>query len=59
MCMLCSIYGGKYVIQVPHKADFTRWMKNLSSSDYQEIADTLNEKKQYRIICRGSLETAS
>lgn len=42
--MLYSIDSGKYVTQVPHKTDFAKWMKNLSKSDYQAIADTLNEK---------------
>ena len=42
--MLYSIDSGKYVTQVPHKADFAKWMKKLSASDYQAIADALNKK---------------
>lgn len=42
--MLYSIDTGKYVTRVPHKADFDKWMKKLSSDDYQAIVDVLNEK---------------
>lgn len=42
--MLYSIDTGKYVTSVPHKADFDKWMKKLSASDYQAIADALNDK---------------
>lgn len=42
--MLYSIDRGKYVTEVPHKADFVKWRKKISEKDYQAIADTLNEK---------------
>lgn len=42
--MLFSIDSDKYVKQVPHKAEFDRWMKRLSVEDYEKIEDALNEK---------------
>ena len=42
--MLYSLDSGKYVTQVPHKKDFDKQMKKLSTANYQAIADTLNEK---------------
>lgn len=42
--MLYSIDTGKYVTRVPHKADFDKWMKNLSEDDYKKIEAELNQK---------------
>ena len=42
--MLYSIDSGKYVNHMPHKNDFDKWMKNLSSADYVKVIDALNEK---------------
>ena len=42
--MLYSIDTGKYVNKVPHKAEFDKWMRNLSAADYQAIADELNSR---------------
>ncbi len=40
--MLYSVDSGKYVKIMPHKKEFTAWMKKLSSSDYRAIIDELN-----------------
>lgn len=42
--MLYSIDSGKYVTRIPHKADFDKWMKNLSAEDYKKIEEKLNSK---------------
>ena len=42
--MLYSIDTGKYVTKIPHKAEFDKWMKNLSADDYQVIAEELNNR---------------
>ena len=42
--MLYSIDTGKYVTKIPHKAEFDKWMKNLSAVDYQVIAEELNNR---------------
>lgn len=42
--MLYSIDTGKYVNHMPHKNEFDKWMKNLTSEDYDKLIDVLNEK---------------
>ena len=41
---LYSVDSGSYVTNVPHKKDYDRWMKNLSSADLQKIEDELNQR---------------
>jgi hypothetical protein len=41
--MLYSIDSGRYVKTLPHKKDFDKWMKQLSSDDYNKIIEALNE----------------
>lgn len=54
--MLYSIDSDKYINQVPHKKDFNKWMKNLSTSDYQAIVDALNKKiDESNIVTAGWL----
>ena len=42
--MLYSIDKGKYVTNIPHKADFDKWMEGLSEEDYRKIEAELNDK---------------
>lgn len=42
--MLYSVDSGKYVKLVPHKKEFSLWMKHLSPLDYQAVIDELNSR---------------
>lgn len=48
--MLYSIDTKKYVTKMPHKAEFDKWMKNLSAADYQVIAEELNNRIDESVI---------
>lgn len=48
--MLLSIDTGKIVTKMPHKAEFDKWMKNLSAADYQVIAEELNNRIDESVI---------
>jgi len=39
--MLYSIDSQRYVTNIPHKADYKRWRKNISDEDYNKVVDVL------------------
>ena len=52
--MLFSIDTDSYVTKIPHKADYDRWRKGMSDSEYQAIYDELNSR-----ITESEIETSS
>lgn len=51
--MLFSVDKGDFVTRLPHQKDYDKWIKNLSSKDYNSIVDELNNK-----IDNGEIHTA-
>ncbi len=42
--MLLAVETGKYIEDIPHRADFERWRSRLSEPDFQAISAALNER---------------
>lgn len=51
--MLYSIDQGKYITTIPHRSDFKKWIKAISSEDYEKICEELNQ-----IIDQDEISTA-
>ena len=56
--MLFNFETGKQITNIPHYADYKRWMSQLSDNDYQKIYDTITDHIEEKLNSNKPVTTS-